>query len=213
MKRFTIVLSCEKYKSRRDRQDKAHLGDYKYFIGDSSLVTKPICDSRPKEDGDIVYLPCPDTYEALASKVVGAIEWALENREFTHILKTDDDVRINEKILDCDREAEAHDYSGIVCEGGGGSGYHRGQCMTNYYVNMRHEWIGNDLAWCKGGAYYLSRKACEAIVNTKSMRYWKILEDVTIAGILRSHKITPVPLGEGWTVAGKGTLILKACRW
>ena len=56
-KLFTVILTCEKYKSKMLQQDTSRLGDHMYFIGDPSLP-------EPIVKGKVVYLPCQDNYES-----------------------------------------------------------------------------------------------------------------------------------------------------
>ena len=52
------------------------------------------------EDGNIVYLPCPDSYEYLTHKTLQAFKWMEENIEADFYYKTDDDTIFDKKEFD-----------------------------------------------------------------------------------------------------------------
>ena len=183
MKVFILILSCEKFKKRRERQNINVLPfPYLYFIGDSSL-------KKSVKKNDIVYLPCKDTYECLTSKTLLALQWIKNNiNEFDYIIKTDDDVEFNKiEIQDMCQSLskEKTDYAGLFHKGGYVSSYHFGKCLDTY-INQQLMYVPN-ITYCAGGAYWLSRFALDTILSTDIIPYYSIFEDATIGNILISN--------------------------
>ena len=126
MKTFALILSCEKYAFKRDKQDKNELPmEYRYFVGNANI-------EKPIEKGDVVYLPCRDEYEHLTRKTLLAFKWIFDNVGFVdYILKTDDDVKFKknkiEEMID-NLFKQKIDYAGILHKGGYRSSHHFGKC-------------------------------------------------------------------------------------
>ncbi|KAI8138019.1 galactosyltransferase-domain-containing protein [Fennellomyces sp. T-0311] len=69
---------------------------YRFVIGQppSDKVRQsmgPRIEAEIAEHGDVLVLPCSDTYEDLSKKVFSSMEWA-EQYEFDYFIKTDDDI-------------------------------------------------------------------------------------------------------------------------
>ena len=180
-KLFTIILACEKYRHKMLSQDTTRLGDYMYFMGDPEL-------SSPLVNGNIVYLPCPDNYESLSVKTLMAVKWAVENKDFDLILKTDDDVIFFGDFNKIVCDASEHDYSGRVIRAGS-DGWHFGRCdnpeLNNTPVDIPE---GN---YCGGGAYFLSKKSASYLASYGIRNNHFIYEDAEIGYLLRKIGINP----------------------
>lgn len=183
---FSIILTCEKYKNKMLMQNLSELpGDYRYFIGNSDL-------EYPKEIGKIVYLPCGDHYEDLTQKTLLAIKWVCENMvDFDFILKTDDDIKIKNGILNLIKENKHCDYFGEVVRGGYYSSWHFGKCFKEAEQRV----YVPDIEYCKGAAYFLSKEAALLLSqNFYDKEHLSIFEDVSVGNILYSNKIYPQPV-------------------
>ena len=172
---FTIILTCEKYRYKMLSQDTTMLGDYMYFIGDPELPS-------PLVKGDIVYLPCPDNYESLPIKTLMAIKWAVENKEFDLILKTDDDVSFfgNFNKIVCD--ASEYDYSGRIITAGADD-WHFGKCENEELNYTRVEVPEGN--YCEGPAYFLSKKSASYLAGCGVRDNYFIYEDAEVGYLLR----------------------------
>lgn len=86
---FIAILSCHRYKERREQQRFTWLRDceidYKYLLG------KGYSDYVP--EADEIILDVPDDYESLPFKTHGAVKWAHEHG-YTSIFKTDDETYV-----------------------------------------------------------------------------------------------------------------------
>lgn len=198
MKNFALILSCEKYSFKRDRQDTAQLPmDFRYFVGNPDL-------KEPLEEGKVIYLPCRDEYEYLTKKTLLAFKWIRENLGFfDYILKTDDDVTfVKEKIEDMQRNLYENnvDYAGILHKGGYRSRHHFGKCSDERMNSVLMP--VPDVTYCIGGAYWVSTKGQEVLGNTTDYsQYFSIYEDACIGNILVSNGLeaTKINIKEGMT--------------
>jgi len=179
-KLFTAILTCEKYKSKMLQQDTSRLGDYMYFIGDPSL-TSPIAKGR------VVYLPCRDNYESLTDKSLLAIKWAVENREFDLLLKTDDDVVFLAGFEEMVSEASKYDYSGVLARGGYSSKWHFGKCEDEE-LNKTMVQVPK-VIYCRGGGYFLSRRSASLLAKQELRPDRCIFEDAEVGELLRRSQI------------------------
>ena len=181
---FTIILSCEKYAFRREFQNTSRLGDYMYFIGKPEL-SSPLVEWK----GSIgtVYLPCPDNYESLTKKTLMAVKWAVENRDFDLLLKTDDDVIFLDHFDDVVYDASKYDYSGALENGGYNSSWHSGKC-ENKMLHAEKFFIP-PVCYCQGCVYFLSKKSASILANHELGDDYCIYEDAEVGNILRKSKI------------------------
>ena len=179
-KLFTVILTCEKYKSKMLQQDTSRLGDYMYFIGDPSL-------SDPMVKGRVVYLPCRDNYESLTDKSLLAIKWAVENREFDLLLKTDDDVVFLDGFEEMVFEASKYDYSGVLARGGYPSKWHFGKCEDKELNKMIVQ--VPKVIYCRGGGYFLSRKSASLLAKQHLRPDRCIFEDAEVGELLKRYEI------------------------
>lgn len=186
MKNFSLILSCEKYSFKRERQDKTTLPmEYRYFAGDSNAEVA-------YEKDDVIYLPCRDEYEYLTEKTLLAFKWIRENIGIVdYILKTDDDVIFNkENTIQMIKDLSGNniDYAGILHKGGYRSRHHFGKCSDKKINTMLMP--VPPVTYCIGGAYWLSRKAQELLGSIEDYKpYFSIFEDACIGNILVSNGI------------------------
>lgn len=161
-------------------QDTSRLGDHMYFIGDPKLPS-------PLVKGELVYLPCPDNYEGLSVKSLMAIKWAVENKDFDLLLKTDDDVSFLGGFAQIVDEASKNDYSGLLVRGGYSSDWHFGKC-ENEELNSTDVSIP-EIRYCMGGAYFLSKKSASIVASHELGDSYCMFEDVEVANVLWRNRI------------------------
>jgi GR25 family glycosyltransferase involved in LPS biosynthesis len=186
---FMGILSCEKNKHKRDKQELTNsIFNYKYFIG------KPELD-KPLVDGDIVYLPCGDGYEHLSDKTKHMIQWIINNYPMVdYIFKTDDDISIDfEKlsVLYTNICLKGYDYCGkVVNVSPHVSTYHYGKCSN---MEIEKPIIMNNATYCAGGGYFLSKKSSLLLVKNMD-KYKNIFEDYSVGHTLNNLGILPVEI-------------------
>jgi hypothetical protein len=198
MKNFALILSCEKYTFKRDKQDTSQLPmDFRYFVGNPKLTS-------PLEEGNVVYLPCRDEYEYLTKKTLLAFKWIRENLGFfDYILKTDDDVTFNKEAIQKMSKSlyeNKTDYAGILHKGGYRSRHHFGKCSDERFNSVLMS--VPDITYCIGGAYWVSTRGQEILGNVEDYsKYFSIYEDACIGNILVSNGLeaTRVNIKEGMT--------------
>jgi hypothetical protein len=185
---FMIILSCEKYKSRRESQDLKRCPlPYRYFIGRPDLLVA-------KEEGDIVYLPCGDHYENLPQKTYGALHWVHNNYpHLDYVFKTDDDVEFNFTklyMLLSMLMLRKVDYAGncIKCEGHK-SIYHYGKCDNK---TVEQPVYLEKAIFCSGGAYFLSKRSIEICVDSRKDYDNSVIEDHTTGLVLNRRGVYPL---------------------
>jgi hypothetical protein len=182
----TLILSCYKYlEDRITKQDKENLPfDFHYFIGNSKSLTQTQIDRK------IVTVNCLDYYENLPDKVYKSIEWIYNNLKFEYILKTDDDIVFNkENITKLYSEIynSGIDYAGnLIRVSSYKSTWHKNKCENNQINNVSIDVPSTE--YCSGGAYFLSKKSVEFILNNYALLKPPdlIYEDVAMGYVL-SH--------------------------
>ena len=183
---FMGILTCRKYKERRDLQDlSGSIFKYMYFIGDPSI-------DQPVVEDDIVILPCGDNYEDLPLKTKLMLKWIIDNNPgLEYIFKTDDDIRFNfNELLVNYKEivSEKIDYCGNVVDTKGYiSSYHFGKCESQIDTKAV---LVEKAKYCSGGGYFLSKKAAQMIVD-KDIDSDVIFEDHFVGKTLNDHNIFP----------------------
>jgi hypothetical protein len=115
---------------------------------------------RPERHGRDLFLPCPNSYQALPQRTTWLCRWALENPDWDYLFKTDDDVR-----LDVDRLA------GYDCQGAD-------------YVGA--EWR-DGVGYASGNGYWLSRFA--AAIVAERLTAMDGPEDLLVGCVLREAGI------------------------
>lgn len=159
MKVLFAIVSCHKNAARRQAQRDTWLPDlkedYKFFLGNGN--------SELKEDE--VQLDVPDEYEGLPAKVQAIFKWGLE-REYTYILKIDDDVYIfPDRILSGD--FDKYPYTGRL----------------NKWKTPVHP-----LSFLSGFAYWVNTVAAQMIIDSP-LDPMLTFEDRWVGGILGRAKI------------------------
>jgi hypothetical protein len=187
------ILSCEKYKNRRSKQDLSNsIFEYKYFVGDPTLTS-------PIEEDQVVYLPCKDEYEFLPIKVLLMLDCISKNKKFDYVFKTDDDIIFNfEKLQELYNFVSSNDikYAGnFISTNPYWSDYHKDKCdgeIKNYLFLVQK------CQYCSGGGYFLSNDTVQTIIE-KNTDYNKItqtelLEDYFIGRFLNENGIFPTSI-------------------
>jgi len=187
------ILSCKKYKNRRDKQDLSNnIFEYKYFVGDPDL-TSPIVEDQ------IVYLPCKDEYEFLPTKVLLMLDWIFKNKKFDYIFKTDDDIIFNfKKLEELYNFVSSNNikYAGhLIYSNGYLSDYHKDKCegeIKNYLFCVQK------CQYCAGGGYFLSNDVVQTIIEKNKehdkIMQTEILEDYFIGKFLNENGIFPTSI-------------------
>jgi len=187
------ILSCKKYKNRRDKQDLSNnIFEYKYFVGDPDL-TSPIVEDQ------IVYLPCKDEYEFLPIKVLLMLDWIFKNKKFDYIFKTDDDIIFNfKKLEELYNFVSSNNikYAGhLIYSNGYLSDYHKDKCegeIKNYLFCVQK------CQYCAGGGYFLSNDVVQTIIEKNKehdkIMQTEILEDYFIGKFLNENGIFPTSI-------------------
>jgi uncharacterized protein YqgQ len=181
---FMGILSCEKYKNRRESQDLSKCPFvYRYFIGNADI-------KEPTEDyqNKIVYLPCSDDYGSLPQKVMMMNKWILKNYPFIdYLFKTDDDIRFNFiNLFENFKQVilNKYDYAGYKADVSDHvSGYFKEKDPSNPLVFVPAT------KYCAGGGYFLSKK-CVSIVSQMET-FSTVYEDQSIGYILNQNNIYP----------------------
>jgi hypothetical protein len=191
---FMGILSCQKYKDRRDKQNLNHFRiEYRYFIGNPELKENEFIEDV---DNKIVYVPCPDNYESLPQKVVLMLKWILQNRPIVkYIIKADDDVKFNYLRLReycCYISNNNIDYSGYKTRNKSGiSGFHLGKPEDIILSNSKIKVPTVD--FCAGPCYFLSKKSFKIVIDHLFEDY-TFLEDISIGNCLKKYHILPYHL-------------------
>jgi GR25 family glycosyltransferase involved in LPS biosynthesis len=183
---FMGILSCDKYKSRRDNQDLNLCPfEYRYFIGNPE-----ISEAIEIFEDKIVYLPCNDGYEYLPQKVHEMLKWInLKYPHIDYVFKTDDDIKFkflhlidNFKIITLNKI----DYAGLLVD-----------CKEydSDYIQKKDPKFGliriPSTKFCPGGGYFISKK-CVDILITDLLKENTVFEDQSVGYCLNKHNIFPV---------------------
>jgi hypothetical protein len=184
---FMGILTCEKYKNKRNSQNLENsIFEYKYFIGNPELKSSEVID-------DVVYLPCGDNYEDLSDKTRLMIDWILTNYpHVNYIFKTDDDILFDfEKLILLYTNITLNNYQycgNLVNPMPQVSVYHYGKCFDKSKetpVNVEN------FPYCSGGGYFISKNSAEIIVRDMKT-YSNIFEDYSVGKVLLKNNIRPV---------------------
>ncbi|MCH2068576.1 MAG: glycosyltransferase [Shimia sp.] len=69
-------------------------------------------DGDGRQDGDVVHVDAPDSYEGLPQKTLATIDWVLQNTQATHMVKVDDDCFLNAPLFFQSQTYKKFDYYG-----------------------------------------------------------------------------------------------------
>lgn len=123
---------------------------------------------QPENKTNSVNLQGVETYEALAYKTYKLVKWFLDT-EYDGLLKIDDDTYLN-----CNKLGNIKDnidYAGFMMLSRNlNYTYHQGKCSDVSLNEYCHQYYDDHL-FAAGGCYYLSRRACELIVERFDDRY------------------------------------------
>lgn len=195
---FMLILSCEKYKNRRNEQMKnMHMCPfiYKYFVGKRNNIYNM---HDPQINPDIVYLDCEDNYESLVLKRELAMKWIIDNYpNVNHIFKTDDDIVFDfSKLFEFYRTILKYkiNYGGhLVTTYTDASTYHNGKCDSNE-LNNKSMKIKPFTKYCSGGGYFISVSLSKHIIKDSSIPKNTIFEDYEVGEYLNSKGVYPISL-------------------
>jgi hypothetical protein len=185
---FLGLLSCDKYKDRREKQKIPNNFEYRYFIGDETL---PENEYREDIENKIIYVPCPDNYENLTFKVYYMIKWVIQNRPYIkYLVKSDDDVKFNsyqftetcKYINNKNFDYIGEKHKNITAENSHHFGKTQDEILSKTKIKTP---ITN---FCVGPCYFLSRKSCNIIIDNLLKDYC-LYEDISIGNCLFKNGI------------------------
>ena len=138
IKILMCILSCDKYKKRRDACLETWVVENSdiesiFVVGNPNI-------KMPVLTGNILVVPCSDEYDHLTHKVRWFCLWALANYDFRYIFKCDDDSYVvYDRLLDV--SDGRFDYRGFDIGGyaSGGAGYFMSKRATMAVVGRLNE--------------------------------------------------------------------------
>lgn len=151
---FIAIVSCKKNGALRDAIRKTWLVGcpyrYSFFIGG----TRPL-----NALSDEVYLDCPDTYEALAAKMMAIIDY-VSVIDMDYLFKCDDDSYLNWHVISS-VNIFGYDYIGrpVNC---GDRSYFFNRVSSAFRFPLEDEL---DVKYAAGMGYFLSKKAMQIILS------------------------------------------------
>jgi hypothetical protein len=195
---YYILLLTHKNNLKRVR-DKDWLKKVKlpYIIlyGDTTIED----DYYYNKNENTLIVKCPDTYEYITLKLACAYKAILhmsETSNITGVFKIDDDIVVNLKELyNYIDSSNKNDYVGhayrankTLCS------HHQSKVSNNLLKNLT--FTLQDLEFCYGPMYFLSKKALSIIVGKFSYHNFSIystdiFEDYTFATLLKKSDIYP----------------------
>ncbi len=69
-------------------------------------------DGDGRQDGDVVHVDAPDSYEGLPQKTLATIDWVLQNTQASYMVKVDDDCFLNAPLFFQSQTYKKFDYYG-----------------------------------------------------------------------------------------------------
>jgi len=153
--------------------------DVRFFIGNG---VQPL-------ESDEIRVDAPDDYDGLPYKTRGIARWSVANGyDFTFLCDTDTFVR--PELINCG--FEQYDYAGH---------YHDENIvgrMFSVFIDERQQTLYNGYWWASGGiGYFLSRKACEALINEEPTHWaedlWigQVMGALYQRGEIKTHGLRP----------------------
>jgi len=169
---------------------------YKFFLATPSDPAK--WDEAQKENekhGDIEFLDFVDSYRNLSLKTLGITRWAVNNYNFEHLMKTDDDafVRIDRLMKTLDSAPKEKYFAGIS-----NGAYTPDRDPGSAYYVPADLFPGSSGPNVITGAGYILSYDCVQFMAKKSLEpNLKVLplEDVNTAVILSEFGVTGVGMG------------------
>lgn len=195
---LVVIFSCQPFLDTRVEAMRkswlAKLADY----GVPYIVV--VGDGDGEQDGDVVYLDAPDTYEGLPQKTLAAVAWALKNTAATHIYKIDDDCALDPAAFFGNLNYLKYDYFGRTLH------RHAGEMNRTWHFEKSITARGTKeldkspepSTYCDGGSgYLLSRRAMQAVVKASEKREGQqiirssFMEDKLVGDLLALEGIHP----------------------
>ena len=155
--------------------------------------------------GDILFVNCKDNYESLPQKVFLGFKFCLDNFNFTHVYKVDDDTLINPlNLIFTSLSLTNKDYIGrpekITKDFN--RFWHKGKCQdtkTNsipYPANR----INLNRVYAKGEVgYFLSYKGITNLVKYTNYVFTDLYEDKSIGDVMHSSNISLTELPKNYS--------------
>lgn len=196
---FMAIMSCQSRVNNKKHFDSNKTPfPFRYFVGDPTLT-------NAKEDGDVIILPCEDTYEALSSKTYEIVKWVHANYpNIDYLFKTDEDITIDVlQLYSVFQECllKKIRYGGKTATiSYDQSTYHFGKC-TDKKINITPVQMKQNTTYCAGGGYFL-HKSCMKLLLQHMKKYMNIFEDYSVGLTLTTYGIKPMSLD-----------IKHACSW
>jgi hypothetical protein len=154
----------------------------------------------PRQDGDVLHLPCPDDYEGLPQKTLAVVDWVRRNTGFGHLLKIDDDCFLNAPEYFSSLSHLKFDYYGRKLTRGTGQmdrAWHNAK-STTARGRLELDKSTEPSSYCDGGSgYTLSRRAMEAVARAstspegQALIQTSFMEDKLLGDLLALEGIAP----------------------
>lgn len=131
--------------------------EYHFFVGRPNAKTEKV--------GNIVYLNCDGTYEALSIKMLAYLNFIKSREDYDYLFKTDDNTFFNpQRLLGLSRKIKGG-YAGSLNSGPFLTTYHYGKVKNDIFNKPYSEpWRG---PYAHGGpGYFISRAAVKALLES-----------------------------------------------
>jgi hypothetical protein len=140
--------------------------------------------------GDVLYVPCVESYECLAQKVFQAIHYYVHATSFSYLFKCDVNTYVNISKL-AEYPYEGMDYIGaMVAHDCYNTRWHLGKCQSGYWNDKPNPNPHRGPFAAGGVGYFLSRKSANIIsAYGQDIAKCELYEDKMVGDILRSHDI------------------------
>ena len=155
------VFTAWQFQNRRRRVRETWMRDLQGLAGvDAVFLFGTLQIPTPERAGDMLFLPCPNSYPHLPQRTRLFCQWALTQPDWDVLVKIDDDCRLSvDRLMAYDMKGA--DYIGAEWKPGVGYG--------------------------SGNGYVLSRRA--ASVVAEKLANWEGCEDVLVGQVLREAGI------------------------
>jgi hypothetical protein len=186
-----LILGCEKYRASLVTALQRFASPIWELVG---CIGRPtVTEPEYNETEQIVYLPVPDTYEALPTKVHAAFTWIRQKwPDAPGIFKTDDDIFI-QNLSDLERAIQdnvAKPFWGLATSKTTAKNIEVSRVMTRFNDKSLRP-VHQTANYCYGLGYWVS-SAGTPHISAEGAEYAKSsLEDVCTGYVLNKHGIFP----------------------
>lgn len=197
-----MIISCVGYEDRRSLLDPYYRNNV--LEGDQFIFVVGGAHSQRFDVATrTLYLACGDKYEDLPEKIAAAITACHRHFNFDHLIKVDDDVIVNFKLLDTLIAGGKYDYFGKMIPSKRGAKpsptWHFGKVSeASPHFNKPFNFTDGPENWCCGGMYMMSNMASAAIAKQfETLTFTAYLyEDHMVGNLLNQEAIQPAFINE-----------------